>query len=285
MPAPTVSTLAEFRSWLAHRGRSEGTQDQYPGAVRFCYRHEDPLTPIRDRRNSSCYRHSLKTALRAWARFSDDSALRKELEDLKLPSLQRKSVRQPLSEEEWFEIQELFSKDEHIAPVMKAAIEIMMIRGLRCGDVLRLKKSEIARAIQTKRLRFIAKGERTLEYSAKPFMAQLKVLSKIDGDNEVQVWRALTGGKWSTATRLVRKTIHDFCKRLGREKGEVYAHRFRHTFVNNFLKQMKGDPRAVFFLQDAMGWASPNTARNYVARAGAEELEEIEAKVYSRRRK
>lgn len=284
MPTPTAASLAEFRSWLGRRGRSDGTQDQYVRAVRGLYRQPDPLARLTDRSLSACYRNHLATALRAWATFCKDEALGDSLEEIKLPHNARQSVRTPLSEEEWFGVLDALDADTDLDPMLRAVLLIIATRGLRCSDALRIQKGEIQRALKTGTLGFVGKGERRITYAASSVEGALRVLSTMPGPPETPVWSVLTAGKKETAARRVRKAVERLAERIGFDKGELFAHRFRHSFVNHLLEELRGDPRAAFLLQDAMNWASANTARNYVKRAEQHEIESLEQKMWSRRK-
>lgn len=277
----TTEELEGFREWLARRGRSETTQAQYVRQLRRLSELEDLKAPLLDRKSSACYRHAQATVLRQWAKYSKDAELLGALEEIKLPFARRKSIRTPIVEEEWFGIISELEKAENIPAAIKAVMQIIMTRGIRCSDVLRLEKSDIRNALKTGILSYTAKGERRIEYSAVPIRAPLEVLGRLRGG---RVWEMVSKGTLDSAARKIRSSIAEFSASLGYDPGELFSHRFRHTFVNRFLEEMQGDPRAAWFLQDAMGWASPNTARSYVANASREELQEIEAKLYSRRK-
>jgi len=279
-PVPSAADLKNFRSWLARRGRSETTQVQYVRTVKRLFDLSDPTAPLTDRKNSACYRNSLAVALRAWAKFSDDAELRKTIEEIKLPALVRQSVRVPLPKDEWFEVIRKLRK-EPLRDSLKAVLEIIMVRGLRCSDALRISKGEVKRALKTGRLSFVSKGERRIEFSAQAMRGPLEVLAEMSGPDNTPVWKAISEHKMATAARTVRKALSRFAKKHDYEPGALYCHRFRHSYVNAFLEQMKGDPRAPFLLQDQMAWSSPATARNYVKHGEAAELDAIEKEMFS----
>lgn len=283
--AATRESLQKFADWLARRGRSEGTQVQYVRLIRGLSRRKDPLRALTDKERSPAYRHTMATALRSWSKFVGDQELRTALDEIRLPPLIRQSVRTPLPKEEWFEVIEKLRADESMDPFLRAALEIIMIRGIRCSDCLRITKGGIRRALKTGRLKFVAKREKTTEFSAAVIREPLEVLSRMEGDDSTPLYTCLTQGKMTTAARRVRQELSDFARRQGYGKSEVFCHRFRHSYANAFLEEMKGDPRAVFLLQDQMDWSSPNTARSYVKHGERAELDAIEGKMFERRKK
>lgn len=167
---------------------------------------------------------------------------------------------------------------------------IIAIRGIRCGDVLRLQQKDILEALKTGRLGFISKGEKPIVFGSKSISEPLKQLAKMRWPEDGHVWnlvcpRSSAQKAYDSASRRIRLCMKKLEHELGYEKGDLYSHRMRHTFVNQFLAEMQGDSAAVFKLQDMMQWSSLNTARSYVKRAELSELDEIEKRMFSSRRK
>lgn len=286
--------LDEFRTWLRRRGRSITTIDCYCRNLERLLEESDPVEPILDRGYSPFYRRSLLTALRQWALFTEDDALLLQLSPgkIKLPHPQRKTPRLPLDEDEWHELLKHIDSEAstYLVPGIWAVCGIICTRGIRCGDVLRLQHNEIRRALKSGILSFVAKGERRLEFRAQPLRPYLKVLLgekwKRKGGHVYNVIAPISGKNApQTAGRKIRRAFDRIAKNFGCDTDEIYPHRLRHSYVNRFLEQVEGDPRAIYLLQDQMGWASANTAASYVKRASRKELDSIEDRMFEKREK
>lgn len=233
------------------------------------------------------YRRHIAACLRSWARFSKDEALLSRLEDVKLPAPVPRDIREPLEFEKWVEVRE-FIENSNLKPAKRAVCAIIAVRGIRCGDVLRLKKKDLSDAVSSGTLVFEAKGERWLRYNARPLITYLEVLLSYRWKNAKRV-RNLVCPKsredkcQDTAGREIRRAFDSIAVQVGMDPGDLFAHRFRHTYSTYFLLQMAGDPEAVFKLQEQMGWARLDTAANYLRRSRREELNEVESALLSRR--
>jgi integrase len=83
----------------------------------------------------------------------------------------------------------------------------------------------------------------------------------------------------------VRWAFDKIAADVGIEPSDLYAHRFRHTYATHFLQEMDKDPEALFKLQQQMGWAKLDTAMNYLRRSRREELDQVETKLLSGRKR
>lgn len=281
-------TLDQFEKWLARRGRSERTREQYVRVMTGTFlKCSDPLQPILNRKHSSCYRRHLALVLKSWAKFSKDVALTEQIEELTLPAPVRKKARTPLSRDEWFQVIDAIDACE-FRPALKAVMGLIVVRGLRCSDALRIERADVENAAKTGVLSFVAKGDRRIEFSTGPIEKYLNALLELDAwPRNKPVWYLVTrrGARTcQSAAKRVRRAIKELARTAGVDESELYAHRMRHTYVNAFLAELEGDPRAVFLLQDQMGWANLNTARNYVARGTRAELDRFEEKLFARKR-
>jgi integrase len=155
------------------------------------------------------------------------------------------------------------------------------VRGIRCGDILRVTKDELQGALKTGTLAFESKGKRRQEYSAAPMRPYLEALDDLWWRPDSTHVRHLVSNshKESAALKAVSRGFKKVAERLKMDPGDIYPHRFRHTYVTHFLQAMAGDPEAVFKLQDQMAWARLETASNYLRRSRREELDVIESRL------
>lgn len=233
------------------------------------------------------YRRHLIACVRVWAQFNEDGDLLLRLGDIKLPPPIAKDVREPFEIEEWFAIREAIDQATYLSDAKRHVCALIALRGIRCGDVLRLTKRDISRALDTGVLAFESKGERWQSYSAAPMQTYLE---------------GLLGLRWvakrvrnlvcpnsndrccqTTAGREIRRAFDRVADEIGMAPEDLYAHRFRHTYATYFLQKMEGDPEAIFKLQQQMGWARLDTAANYLRRSRRKELDDIESRLLSRK--
>jgi integrase len=266
----TAKNLQAFRVWMLERGRTEGTADLYVGNIRTCAADKHGLTArlVGGRLAPNTLRANL-ASLRAWARFTDDGKLQARLSDLRLPPARRVSSKPPLDAEQWKRAV-LHIQTCKMDEAMRQVLLMMALRGFRSGDVLRMRKAEIQRAIDTGKLDFEAKGRKRIEFSAKPFMAPLRALAAMPGWVRV---RDLIADKPATAKIKVWRASVRVAKQVGL-KG-MNPHRYRHTFATNYLKQLAGDPNAIIKLQKFMAWESMATAARYVDSVSQNQLDAI----------
>jgi integrase len=229
------------------------------------------------------YRRHLAGCLRSWAKFSKDTALIERIEELKLPAAAPASAREPFSRGDWEALREAILKAGYLPEATRLVCAIIATRGIRCGDVLRLTRREVEAALETGVLAFEAKGERRMEFSARPVRRELEALAELSWRGRVA--SAICGtGNHETAARMVRRAFDQIADISGIDPALVYAHRFRHTYASEFLNEMQGDPEAVFKLKDQMGWANISTTQNYLRRSRQKELDEIERRLLSKKR-
>lgn len=270
-----LQKLNKFRAWMLKRGRTEGTADLYVKNVRYCLEDPDGLTNrlIAGDLAPNTSRSNL-AALRAWALFNDDTKLTKELADIRLPPPRRVRTKIPL------ELSDLKKLIQHLRSCRmrnegkRQTLLIMALRGLRCGDVLRVQRHDVIRALRTGRLIYEGKGRKLTEISAAPIRGPLEALSEIDGWETVS---DLVSG--STKPESISRIIRKAAKSAGKAAGvaDVYPHRLRRTFATQYLQQLKGDPNALVKLQKYMQWESLSTAAQYVDAVSHVELDDIGA--------
>lgn len=284
-----VSDLAAYATWLRRRGRAVSTIEQTTRLLRRHLDAEDPTEVLLNRELSPMYRHSIAAALRSWARFSDDHELAERIGEIRLPARLPKSSREPLPRDAWFRVADAIETDDSLPHALCAALSIIAIRGLRCGDVLRLTRKNLRRASKTGTLSIVSKGERHIHVNAEPLADHITKLLARDWKYAENVADLIvpTGRsecRHASAARAVRRALDEIAKRLGINRRDLFPHRFRHTYVHHFLGELQGDPEALVKLQEQMGWARMETAGSYMRRARRAELDAVESKLLSGRK-
>jgi integrase len=276
--------MEKYRAWLCRRGR-ERSADQYCRVARRWLDDPDELSAIIVSRSyAPNYRRFLVACVRAWGKFTKDKNLAEQLDSIKLPAPVPTDVREPLEFNEWFDVRGVIDNAEYLDDATRLVCSLIALRGIRCGDVLRLTKRDIQRALKTGRLAFESKGERWQDFNAEPLRPYLEELVALQWPGK-RVCDLVTRGSAESAGRKVRRAFDRVATALDVEPEDLYAHRFRHTYATYFLQQMHGDPEAIFKLQQQMGWARLDTAANYLRRSRRDELNEIESQMLSGSRK
>lgn len=286
----TVSTrdLAKFEEWLLKRGRDELTATSYRGAVRRALEYTDPADILLVRKYAPLYRRFLYAALRAWAKFLGDGDLLARLEDIRLPPALPKEPSEPFPEEEWFKLIEGIETDQRMPNARRLALCLIAVRGIRCGDVCRIKRSEIQTAVKTGTLPFEAKRGKRLRFAVTTIKPYLEELLALPWKGRTCLRELIVGAgknQQKQATRALRRELSKVARRCGLDPSEVHPHRFRPTATQEFLRQVEGDPEAVLLLKDWMQWANLNTAMHYLHRDRSRQLEAVEQKMMARRKR
>ena len=277
--------VAQYRAWLISRGRESSANKYCRHVRRWLYEPEVYEDQIINKRYSPNYRRSLVASLRSWANYSEDVELLRWLSDLKLPAAAPKGSREPIPFKKWRQIQSLIRNATFLEDPEIYVCGIVAARGIRCGDVLRLTYRDIRDAVRTGVLRFQGKGERWQEYNAALFMPQLKGLKSLYWEGKERVWEHIgSTSSQESAGRRIRRAFDLIAEHAKLPTKELYAHRFRHTYATYFLQEMAGNPEAIFLLQQQMGWTQLNTASNYLRRSRRDELNELESRMFSRKR-
>lgn len=280
----TEKNLTRFRTWMLERGRTEGTADLYMLNVRSCGASPRGLTSrlISGDLAPNTARINLQS-LRAWARFAKDAELRERLADIRLPPPRRLKSRQPLPLHLWrdvvqhIKVTSTLDDDE----AMRHVLLIMATRGMRCSDVLRIRRIDIMRALDTGRLTYEGKGRKRIEIDAKPSRASLKELLEIGKlSHRAAGWVTLRDLVTPSGSPLIaRKRVWRASRRVAKEIGiaDMNPHRWRHTFATGFLAKLAGDPNALVKLQKHMAWESVATASRYVDAVSQAEMDVLGA--------
>jgi integrase len=272
MNAPT-SGLAAYSEWLRRRGTSASTIVQYLFHAGRAVGGEDPFDRITDRGLSPKYRRVCKAAIVSYARFNKDDALVEQIKEVKLPSPVRQTVKVPLDMETWRALRAEIDAANYITEPMRAALGIMASRGLRRGDVLRLHRKEVADALKTGTLSFVAKGERRLEFGVGSWRPYLETLAEcFAGDRDAKTVADLISTTHQAAGVAAVKALRRVAKRVKGASPKIACHDLRRAYSTHYFEACGRDPRR---LQTHMQWSSLEIAMSYVAAESRENLDEI----------
>lgn len=273
-----ASKLEGFRSWLEADGRSSGTADLYVMNVRNCALDERGMTGrLTSGELAPNTLHTNLAALRAYATYTDDTDLLMRCKRIRLPAARRVKPKVPFEEPQWVALVFAIRAEPGLRDAVRAALEIIAVRGLRCGDVARLTRRQVANAVKVGTLSFMAKGRRQTEYDVAPIRGPLEVLRACGGDwdrvEDLIVTRRARSARArrKVATQLLSRTLGRIALRV--QIADTHPHRLRRTYATGYLKRMHGDPQALTKLQRHMGWASPMTALQYVDAVDKGELD------------
>ena len=279
----SAHNLKRFHAWVLARGRVLGTADLYVTHLRLAAADPDGLTHrviAGDLAPNTI--HGVMAALRAWATFSKDSDLADLLRDVRLPPARRIHRKLPLVRDQWRTVIQQIrtypaSQDRLGNDAMRQVLLLMALRGIRSGDILRLKKTEIRRALDTGKLAYEGKGRKRLEFAVAPIRGPLEALADQPGAWE----RVRDLISTSKDPKVASVRVWRAAKRVAMTAGipQMNPHRFRHTFATNFLGELAGDPNAIVKLQQYMGWENMATAARYVSEISQDQLDEIGARL------
>lgn len=269
----TDKNLEAFRRWIVGRGRSPDTAALYSYHLAACAADDHGITHRLVLGSlSPNTRHGIMAALRAWARYSKDTELAQNLADIRLPTARRIKHKSPLSYEDWKTAVTHLRRCRMTNDPLRQVLILLATRGFRSGDVLRMRRTELARALDTGKLVYVAKGDRRQEFSVEPIREPLERLLR---HKDWQHVRDLV--TTSKNPKVARNKVYRASRRTAKKAGilEMNPHRYRHTFATNFLNQIQGDPNAIVKLQKYMGWSNMATAAVYVDAVSQEHLDEI----------
>ncbi len=271
--------LEGFRRWLIDRGRADETASVYAYNVRSClharggYRNRlfrETLAPATRRVNVA--------ALRAWARFAGDESLLGELEDLRLEPPAPVVEKEPLSFEQWIKFDECLPVLED--PVLRAAAEMVSIRGFRVGALPSLQRRQVMAALRSGTLSFVSK-RRPQTYTAEPFRHCLEAFAAARSR-----WNVLADllspttapeRRHAAARQRLRRAICRVASEAGIEG--MHPHRLRRTYAEAYYDEVRDLVR----LRDHMAWNSIETAARYVTRDRRAELDKIADRMRKKR--
>lgn len=267
----------DFIEWMQFRGRSEDTAKLYALHVRMANEHARGYRGrLMDKKLAPKTKRIVLASLRAYAMFKGDEQMTKILRDVKLPPAVRVQAKTPLSTEHWLDLMREIHDASYLSVPMRSVLGMLVLRGFRVGDVCRLTRQDVLRAIDTGILSFEAKGNRRLEYRAKPFLVHLRNLAQFERWD--RVYELLTTSEergQKQAIDNVEYTLKTVAERAGLPPG-VHPHKLRRTYAVHFLQQMKDDPEGLLKLKQQMQWQDLNTTAQYSDHSRSKELAEVE---------
>jgi integrase len=275
--------LATYEAWLRRRGAGDDTIYQYVFHAARTVGGEDPFERITDRSLSPKYRRVCKAAIVSFAKFNKDDDLIEQIREVKLPSPVRKKVKVPLDGETWHALRDEIDEADYITEPMRAELGIMANRGIRRGDVLRLKKTEVTAALKTKTLSYLAKGERRLEFGLMPSWERYLELLKESFAHtrgaevvaDLIAPKATEDGRKKIAGAAVVRALRRVASRIDlpdHDVEEIHPHLLRATVAQHFFEACGRDP---IKLKEYMQWASIEVAMGYVSAGSRESLDAI----------
>lgn len=272
----TDDKIDAFCQWLERRGRSDGTIALYRYNLRSCSRHPKGLMArLLDRSLAPKTRRTNLAALQAWAKFSKNSELRDELEEITLPPAARVKAKIPLEPPAWRAL------IQHVQAcpmddVVRSVVLIMALRGLRISDVLRIKRKDAQDSLTTGRLVYEGKGGKQIEISVLPIKNPIQVLC-----DQSKKWHRvsdLLGDlSFKDAGNHVRRAVAKCAGNVGLT--DVHPHRLRRTYATQFLKKHAGDPQALPKLVQHMAWSGIAVATGYIDAVDRDELDRTGAEM------
>jgi len=273
-----IEQLPAFKNWLIERGRNIDTADGYASDIRLAYNDVQP--PLGRLRNHDLAPKTLRrtmAALRAWCKYAKDGTLLEKLIDIRLPPPSRKIAKIPLTRDLWDElVEELDSAGSYLSPAERAVIGIMAVRGIRVGDVLRMRYEDLKRAKSIGVLSYEGKQNKRLECNLKPIEEYIDLLLKEKNWGRVRDLvspRARTeNSKQSSAAQQVSRCLKILGEKIGIDPKELHPHKLRRTYATHYLAAAGGDLNK---LQIHMGWSNIGTAAGYTDYHRMEELDAI----------
>lgn len=277
------SQLESFTEWLLSRGRSEGTVKMYVSVVRRALESNDMLDLMKKRSLSPLTRRTARAAILCWTQYQEDTSkdslireeaqsTRKRARDFKLPPGRRNSIRNPFTAEEWRALVRVLPKpSEAISPAMRACIGIMLMRGLRVGDVTRIRRDDLVTSLRTGTLTVLSKGSKNQYYKIKPFEVWVHVLLRYqDWETVGNLVAPRAAQPQDTARVKLTSAFKVLCEAAGMNPKDCHLHRLRRTYATFYYDETKD----LVKLQAHMGWANLQTAAAYVDHSKREVLEE-----------
>jgi integrase len=265
----------DFKKWLVRYGLSKGTAKQYAVNVERAYRRKDPLSRLVDDELSPKYLQLIKASLRAWADFTEDDALASDLRRIKLPAALRRKESVPLTEGEWNGLRESIDEAHFITEPMRAHLNMLVCRGFRVADVLRMKRSEAIEGLRRGVLVYEGKGRKRLRFTVADYWRpSLELFADYDSWDRVEDLICPSSkeeAKRSSAAQATSRALKKCGAFVGLDERDVHPHLLRKTYATLYYRRCQ-DPAK---LQAHMQWSDISTAMGYVSAGSVEELDEI----------
>lgn len=278
----------EYRTFLDNRGVSPKSADQLCHQLARCGIQDDgrpDLARLRSRALAPKTRRLISSALRSYARFvsKEDpelgASIMSSIDEVKLPAAVRQKIPTALPRPAFDALRSSIDSIDLREP-LRAVLGIMACRGIRRGDVLRMKRQEIAEALRTGALNYEAKGGRRLEFGVtKNWRRYLEALDEAFSGTKKQRVHELVAKSEAAAEKAVVRALERAAADCEGELAEhdlvpsdVHCHKLRHTYASMFYEACGRDPAR---LQAHMGWAAIATAMGYVHVSSRAELDDV----------
>jgi len=187
----------------------------------------------------------------------------------------KKREHRSVDDESWRKLYALVTN----SPVVEARVlEVMMITGLRIGDVLRFQRREVTAALGEGIFVFVQKGRRrrTFHLHDGPLRGAIERLVAAWPHGAPSVAHALVAsGIYMSAYNRVDR----FYKKLaGSLPGRAHTHRLRRTVATQTWRETK-DLRAVASM---LGHATMITSQRYIDELAPDEIEETQSALHDK---
>lgn len=271
----TNQDLADFQQWLRRYGRSITTATQYSRNVQRAYAAGGPLERLVDTELSPKYLRLIKASLRAWAEFCKDNELLKDINLIKLPPAIRRKESVPLTKEEWKNLRAEIEEASYITEPMRGELGMLVCRGFRRGDVLRLKRKEVTTALRKGTLEYEGKGRKRLSFTVAPYWRHyLEIFAEHKGWERVEDLispNSKPAKRRESAGKNVTRALEKCGARVGLDPQDMHPHLLRKTYATLYFQKCL-DPVK---LQKHMAWSDVSTALGYVSAGQVGELDGI----------
>jgi integrase len=271
----TTEDLDDYRVWLRKYGKSKDTAGQYAMNVRRAYAAGGPLERLVDTDLSPKYLQLIKASLKAWAKFCKDDELAAELNEVRLPPALRRKESVPLTKEEWQNLRAEVEEASYLKEPMRGELGLLVCRGFRRGDVLRLKRKEVTNALRKGVLDYEGKGRKRLLFTVAPsWRRYLEIFADHKGWDRVEDLispRSKPERRRDSAGKAVARALEKCGSRVGLDPEDMHPHLLRKTYATLYFQKCL-DPVK---LQKHMQWSNVETALGYVSAGSVGELDAI----------
>ena len=283
--------LQKFRKHLRkHLG--EGSTTTYVRIVELALREHrsDPLKLVMQKHLSYNTRHTYIAALRAWAEFSENTALEERLHSTELLRKMRDSRRdehrqrdryavQPFSHEQersiWSTIRS-WREDEGRPAWQWIAMSMMFNLGLRAGvDLACLTKKDVEAALRSEiELIIVTKGGKERPVPAVLVLDELRALSELDERWEIFADLVVSDRapdserKVQNAYERLRLCTKKLAEAVGIPPEEMHPHRFRH----NVAQRLYAATKDIKKVQEILGHEDSRTTEGYLRMHRTEQI-------------
>jgi len=278
-----------MRYLLDDVGVSEATARTYVGYLRSASRqYSNPLDYL-DSEITSTTRGAAYTALKHWARYTDDEEALAKLEH---PSMLRTlrgrgrrpgRVTRPLDADDFEAFNKALEKLRGKRPGWAWPCIVILLRlGLRIRvDLLGLQRHELQAAMTSNRLTFQTKRGKVRTVPLAPAKEAAKALLALGGWVDVGgLIAGAEGGATATdldkAYLLLREVIQQVAKSAGIDPRSVHPHRLRHTAATALWTATKD----ILKVRDFLGHSNVSTTERYLRGDRTDEIGDDLMEIY-----